>query len=111
MEQSKQSLISGDTESANSRGAQRNRERGVRVARSCAVATILGAEDTPSPCRIVNISWSGMGIAMKRAGPRDAQVYVQWADGFFVGNNCYMVAKGEEYFLSLQLVTCSYTRL
>ncbi|SPF42353.1 hypothetical protein SBA4_2920004 [Candidatus Sulfopaludibacter sp. SbA4] len=78
---------------------------------SSAVATVLGAEDTPSPCRIVGVSWSGMRIAMKRPSPRDAQLYVQWADGFFVGNNCCMAAKGEEFFLRLQLVACSYAPL
>jgi len=72
--------------------------------------TILGNPDRRMLCRVVNVSHSGMRVAIDRPVPAGAAVRVEWARHFLVGKTRHVSRKGPEYLVGLQLLTCSSWR-
>ena len=105
-------LLEWETSPPKAPSAVTDRRREVR--RGClhplAVATVLGREDIPAPCRIVDTSRSGMRIELQTAIPVGSQVQVLWDDHFFVGACRYRLAKSPGYVVGLEMITSSYTR-
>jgi hypothetical protein len=104
-----------DEESAHSRAlsrrqaaeraeADRRRERRYRIKGTQGTATILGEEESAA-CRIINVSRSGMRIALRAPLPPESQVNVTWDDKFFVGSIRYSFVQGEEHILGLGLIS------
>ena len=76
-----------------------------------ATASVLGDPNRQSPCRVVNVSRSGLRITSARNFAKGTQVHVQWGDEFFVGAVLYTVAgKNEkEYVSGLELLSSNHT--
>jgi PilZ domain len=72
-----------------------------------AAASILGDPNRQSPCRVVDVSRSGMRIASPRSFAKGTQVHVQWGGEFFVGAVLYTLAgkKEKEYISGLELLS------
>jgi hypothetical protein len=71
------------------------------------VLTILGNPDVRVLCRVVNVSRSGMRVAVDRQVACGAAIRVEWDKHFLVGKAVHVSRKGGEYFVGLQLLTCS----
>jgi len=74
-----------------------------------ALAWELGDSKTPSTCRVVNASRSGLRISSKRAFRKASQVCVQWGDEFFVGYVQHISNRGQEYIAGLQLLSGNHS--
>ena len=84
--------------------AERRREDRCNVPRLC-TAAVLGQEETRTPCRVLNVSRSGIRIAVCREFAMDAQVIVEWKREFFVGSVCDGSVQGEDRVFGLRLVS------
>src|SRR5438874_2401884 len=84
--------------------ADRRQEHRYRMKATRGAATVLG-QDEPAACRIINVSKSGMRIALRDPLPPEAQVNVTWEDRFFVGSIRYSFVKGDEYIFGLALIS------
>jgi hypothetical protein len=84
--------------------SDRRRERRYRIKGTVGAVTVLGRE-TGVPCRIINVSRSGMRIAACEPLPGEVQVNVTWEDKFFVGSIRYSFVEGEEHILGLGLIS------
>ena len=82
----------------------RRQERRYRLKGTQGTAAVLGQEES-SACRIINVSRSGMRIALRDPLPPEAQVNVTWEDKFFVGSIRYSFVQGEEHILGLSLIS------
>jgi hypothetical protein len=85
-------------------GAERRRESRYEVDQEC-TASVLGNEDSRTACRIINVSRSGMRIAVSGSFPPDSQINVEWGKEFFVGTIRYLQVKGEQQILGLRVVS------
>ncbi len=85
-------------------GSERRRESRYAVDQEC-TALILGHEESRTGCRIIDVSRSGMRIAITGSLPPDAQINVEWGQEFFVGTICYSQSKGEQQILGLRVVS------
>ncbi len=107
-------LMSGQSASdgADQKANEDRREKRHRLDRP-AFASVLGDAGVKTPCRILNVSRSGMRIAAPRdfRFPAAAQVQVQWGSDFFIGNVCYALSKEGEQICGLELVASSCARL
>ncbi len=74
-----------------------------------ATAWELGDSKTPSTCRVVNTSRSGLRISSTRAFRKASQVCVQWGDEFFVGHVQHISNHGQEFISGLQLLSGNHT--
>jgi hypothetical protein len=83
-------------------------ERRFRIDGRGAVATVLGGDELRVPCRIVNVSRSGMRIALAQPVPETACMQVDWGRNFLVGNVRYVREENGDHIIGLQLLTCSY---
>jgi hypothetical protein len=68
-------------------------------------ASVLGCEETRTRCRIINVSRSGMRIALDGALPPDAQINVEWGSEFFVGTIRCQQVRGDRHILGLSVVS------
>jgi hypothetical protein len=84
--------------------ADRRLERRYRIKETRGAAAVLGREEN-AVCRIINVSRSGMRIALREPLPPEAQVNVTWEDKFFVGSIRYSFVEGEEHILGLGLIS------
>ena len=76
-----------------------------------ATVSVLGGAQRQSPCRVINVSRSGMRLASTRDFAKGEQVHVQWGGEFFVGAVLYTFpAKHEkEYISGLELLSGNHT--
>jgi hypothetical protein len=82
----------------------RRQERRYRIKGTQGTAAVLGRDESAA-CRIINVSRSGMRIALRKPLPPEAQVNVTWEDKFFVGSIRYSFVEGEEHILGLGLIS------
>lgn len=87
---------------------RRRREARYPVDRT-ATAWELGDSKTPSTCRVVNTSRSGLRISSQRAFRKASQVCVQWGDEFFVGYVQHISNHGQEHIAGLHLLSGNHT--
>jgi len=101
---------SAHSAAARKREVENRQEPRSAVDRSGATVSVLGepASDRRAPCRIVNLSRSGLRIASQRSFPKDAQLLVQWGDEFFIGTVRYSLARLDEHLAGLQLLSGNY---
>jgi hypothetical protein len=83
---------------------ERRREERIEVARVC-TASVLGREETRTSGRVLNVSRSGMRIAVAGSFVKGAQVMVEWEDEFFIGTVRNGFEKGNERAYGLRLVS------
>ena len=76
-----------------------------------ATAKIMGVEESEGPCRIVNISSSGMRIKWSATVPAVSQVEVHWGDHFFIGSIRHQSVQAGCSMIGLQLNFCNYIRI
>ena len=88
---------------------ERRREPREEVMRRC-TASLLGQEETRTACRVLNVSRSGMRIAVGAEFAKDVQVIVEWDNEFFVGTVCYGIPKDSEHIFGLCLVSTNCLR-
>ena len=76
-----------------------------------AIAAVLGGAPRQSPCRVVNVSRSGLRLVSTRNFTKGEQVHVQWGSEFFVGCVLYTFpGKAEkEYISGLELLSSNHT--
>jgi hypothetical protein len=94
--------------SSEDRPRERRKEGRHAVSATSVTASVLGEERVAMGCRILDISRSGMRIALSQPLPPNAQVSVAWGNECFVGTSCYSFAQGDEYVLGLRMTasTC-----
>lgn len=81
----------------------RRREQRFAVEESC-TASVLGSEESRIACRILDVSRSGMRIAISGSFPCHAQVHVERGREFFVGTICHSQEKDGRQILGLRVV-------
>jgi hypothetical protein len=93
---------------SNHRPRERRKERRYAVSETSVKASVLGDQRAAMDCRIIDISRSGMRIAVPQLVPQHAQISVAWGNDCFVGTSCYSFEQGGEHVLGLRLVasTC-----
>jgi hypothetical protein len=76
-----------------------------------ATVSALGGAQRQSPCRVVNVSRSGLRLVSTREFAKGAQVHVQWGEQFFVGCVLYNSPgrKEKEYISGLELLSSNHT--
>ena len=87
-----------------SASAERRSEKRYPIGEVCAVS-VLGNEESRTTCTLVNVSRSGMRIAVDPAFPTDAQINVEWGGAFFVGTVCNAQVKADKRILGLRVVS------
>ncbi|HEY1240020.1 MAG TPA: hypothetical protein VGF16_05660 [Bryobacteraceae bacterium] len=102
-------LVWASEELAHRMAAARRRRETRYPADRAATAWELGDSKTPSTCRVVNASRSGLRIASNRAFRKASQVCVQWGDEFFVGYVQHISNQGQEYIAGLHLLSGNHT--
>src|SRR5579872_4601886 len=66
-----------------------------------ATASVLGDPHRQSPCRVVDVSRSGLRLASPRNFVKGSQVHVQWGSEFFVGCVLYSFpGKNEKEYIA-----------
>jgi hypothetical protein len=90
------------------RTPERRKERRYAVAAVPVTASVLGDGGAAMDCRILDVSRSGMRIAISQPLPQNAQISVAWGNQCFVGTSCYSFVKGDEHILGLRAIasTC-----
>lgn len=82
---------------------ERRREKRYPIGESCMVS-ILGQEESHTTCTLINVSRSGIRIAVDPAFPINAQINVEWGTTYFVGTVCNSEIKEQRRILGLRLV-------
>lgn len=82
---------------------ERRREQRFAVEETC-TAGVLG-EESRIACRILDISRSGMRIAVNGSFPGNAQVHVERGGDYFVGTICHLQEKDGQQILGLRVVS------
>lgn len=83
---------------------ERRREQRFAVEEAC-TAAVLGCEESRIACRILDVSRSGMRIAVSGSFPRNAQVHVERGGNYFVGTICHSQEKDGRQILGLRVVS------
>jgi hypothetical protein len=86
---------------------ERRREQRVAVEETC-TASVLGCEESRIACRILDVSRSGMRIALRGSFPGNAQVHVERGGEFFVGAICHSREQDGRQILGLRVVATNW---
>ena len=74
-------------------------------------AIILGKPDERVTCRVLNVSPSGILIALEQPVGQARKVKLEWGENFLIGDVRYLRSIGpREYHVGLSLLTCSEWR-
>ena len=86
------------------------REPRIEVNQQCD-AIILGQPDERVSCRVLNVSPSGILIAVERPVGQARKVKLEWGENFLIGDVRYLRSvSSREYQVGLRLLTCSQWR-
>ena len=70
-------------------------------------ATVLGNPDVTMPCDIVNLSQSGLCIAIDQEVERGTAVKIDWDHNFLLGRVRHVSTGGIDFRVGLELLYCS----
>lgn len=89
---------------------ERRREQRFAVEQTC-TASVLGCEESRAECRILDVSRSGMRIAVSGLFPVNAQIHVERGDRFFVGTICHSQEQDRRQILGLRVVATNFRQV
>lgn len=82
---------------------ERRAETRYPIGESC-VVSVLGDEQSRTSCTLINVSRSGLRIAVDADFPTSGELNVEWGSAFFVGTVCNSQLTGGQQTLGLRLV-------
>jgi PilZ domain-containing protein len=70
-------------------------------------ATVLGRPDVTIPCHVLNVSRSGLCIAMDHQIRSGQTVKLEWGNHFLLGRALRVLPEGARYRVGVELLYCS----